>query len=164
MLCGLDLLLSAWTGICQQSQYWAVRSWMTGADLEIINPFMKARQRKWDKVLPRSFLLTLCSILEYLSRAIQQRSHRDRWKVRKGIVVAVVHENSLLNIRKTCPFVCVNMWRKTWRRAAVFHPVVSQTQTSYRNLSRLSLCSASSSPVAFLKPSFSSLSCSQTGD
>lgn len=41
MLRGLGLSLSGLTGICQQSQYWAVLLWVTGTDLEIINPFLK---------------------------------------------------------------------------------------------------------------------------
>lgn len=81
------------------------------------------------RVCLRSSLPTLCSLLEY-------------WK---GIVMAVTQEMSPLSIRKTCLFVHVNMWGKASRKAALFHPVVSQTQASYRNLARLSLCSASSS-------------------
>lgn len=109
--------------------------WTTGMDLEIINPFTKARQREWDEGFSSAlFCWRSAAFWNIWAELYSSGRTRDRWKARKGIVMAVVHVISLSNKRQTCPFVLVNMWRKTARRAALFHPVVSQTQTSYGDL------------------------------
>lgn len=104
-------------------------------------------------VLLRSFLLTQCS-LEYLSRDIQHHSPLEQVKGQERICYGCWTSNFSFKYERH-----VNMWSKTSRRAALFHPVVSHIQTSYRDLNVslseqnafLSLCSASSSSIVFPK-------------
>lgn len=82
-----------------------VLSWTAGMDLEIINPFMKARQGEWKEEFSSALFCWHSAAFWNIWAELYSSGHtQNRWKVRKGIVMAVVHVISLSNMRKTCAF------------------------------------------------------------